>query len=133
MKLTDKIENVLQPILILDTWEDRYQYLINLGKTAPEFPELLKTDERLIKSCHYQTWIDLYEEDRRLYISGASNSIFINGFIHLLIKIYSKELIQDIHAESTPFLTLIGFQEMVNPQRGIGLLSIYNKIKNYIV
>lgn len=132
MKLQYKIEIIIQPILALDTWEERYQYLIDLGKTAPEFPNYLKTQERIIRSCQAITWLDFYDEAGRLYISGTSNSIFVQGFIHLLIKLYSKELIQDIHSDTTPFLSLIGFQEMVTPQRGTGLLAIYKKIKNYI-
>lgn len=131
MILKEKIDAILAPILSLDTWEDRMQYIIDLAKTIPEFPEYLKTADRKISGCQSNAWLDLYKEAGKVYISGYADSAFVRGFIHLLIKIYSRESSKDIREDQTQFMQQIGFQEMVNTNRSNGLLAIFKKIKNF--
>lgn len=126
-----KIESLIQPILALNTWEERYLYFIDLGKTSPDFPSSLKTNENVIKGCQSEAWLYIESVNGTVYISGYSTSIFVNGFIRLLINIYSGENNIDIKNNSYPFLALIGMQEMVTPMRGNGLLAIHNKIKRF--
>lgn len=131
MNLKVKINSIISPILALQTWEDRIQHIIDLSKLLPDFPEELKTKDRLILGCQSNVWIDIYKEDARVYISGYADSVFVRGFLSLLIMIYSRETLKSIKEDQTDFMQQIGFQEMLNEIRGNGLLAIYRKIKNY--
>ena len=126
--LQNKINQLLQEILSLSSWEERSEYFINLSKTIPEYPAELKTTDRMVKGCQSSAWLDLYEENGRIRISGTANSVFVRGWIHLLILIYDRETISEIHSDTSNFMGQIGFQEMVTVDRGTGLLSIFNRI-----
>ena len=130
MTLEEKKQQVIEDFSSYDEWLDKYEYLIELGKSLAPFPEEKKTEDRLIKGCQSRVWLDSDLRDGRLYFSADSDAIITKGIISLLIDVYSGRTPEEIAADDFGFVADIGLKENLSPTRANGLVSMIETIKN---
>ena len=112
-------------------WTERYQYLIDLGRKLPPYPEALKTDERKVSGCQSQVWLDVSGDARRLDFVATSDSSIVSGLIALLLRVYSGRSAQEILDTEPRFVEAIGLAKHLSPTRSNGLASMLATIKQY--
>ena len=130
MTLEEKKQQVIEDFSLYDEWLDKYEYLIELGKSLAPFPEGKKTEDRLIKGCQSRVWLDSELREGRLYFSADSDAIITKGIISLLIDVYSGRTPEEIAADDFGFVADIGLKENLSPTRANGLVSMIETIKN---
>lgn len=129
-KSLQEAENeVIDEFSMFDEWLDKYEYLIELGKSLKPYPEDKKTDDRLVKGCQSRVWVDFNLKDGRLYFNADSDAIITKGIISLLIKIYSGRTSQEILSSDFSVVEKIGLKENLSPTRANGLVSMIQKIR----
>lgn len=129
MNLQEAEKEIIEEFSIYDEWLDKYEYLIELGKSLQEYPESLKTDDRLIKGCQSRVWLDYEIEDGKIVFNADSDAIITKGIISLLIGIYSGRTAQEIVASDFSIVEKIGLKENLSPTRANGLVSMIAKIR----
>ena len=129
MTLEEKKQQVVEDFSLYDEWLDKYEFLIELGKSLAPFPEGKKTEDRLIKGCQSRVWLDSELRDGRLYFSADSDAIITKGIISLLIDVYSGRTPEEIAADDFGFVADIGLKENLSPTRANGLVSMIETIK----
>ena len=127
--LEEAEKDVVETFSMYEEWLDKYEYLIDLGKTLEPYPEEKKTDDRLIKGCQSRVWLDYRIEEGRLYFNADSDAIITKGIISLLIGIYSGRTPQEIAGSDFSFIEKIGLKENLSPTRANGLASMIATIK----
>ena len=129
MTLEEKKQAVIEDFSLYEEWLDKYEYLIELGKSLDPFPEEKKTEDRLIKGCQSRVWLDSELRDGQLYFTADSDAIITKGIISLLIGVYSGRTPQEIAADDFGFVAAIGLKDNLSPTRANGLLSMIEKMK----
>ena len=120
---------IVEEFAVFTDWMDKYEYLIELGKSMPLIDEKDKTDEHLIKGCQSRVWLDSEERDGRLYFTADSDAIITKGIISLLISVYSGSTKEEIAADDFGFVAQIGLKDNLSPTRANGLVSMIERIK----
>lgn len=133
MTIKEKQEEIVKDFEFLDDWEQKYEYIIDLGKSLKGLPEDKKTEENLIKGCQSQVWIDANFKDGKLYFDADSDGILPKGIVSLLVSIYSGHSVQEILDSDFNFISEIGLQEFLSPSRANGLMAMTKQIKFYAV
>ena len=110
---------------------DRYQYLIDMGRRLPDFPEELKTDENRIRGCQSQVWFVAKEQDGRLHFEAISDAAIVSGLIALLLRLYSGRKPQDILDTPPDFVTALQLESHLSPTRSTGLSSMLVAIRRF--
>jgi len=129
MELYEVENEVIEEFSMFDEWLDKYEYIIDMGKSLQDFPQEKKTDDRLIKGCQSRVWLDSKFEDGRVYFSADSDAIITKGIISLLIKIYSGRTPDEILGSDFSVVEKIGLRENLSPTRANGLVSMIEKIR----
>ncbi|MBO4476306.1 MAG: SufE family protein [Bacteroidales bacterium] len=130
MTLQEKKQQIIDDFSLYDEWLDKYEYLIELGKSLPPYPEEKKTDDRLIKGCQSRVWLDAQMSGGLLEFSADSDAVITRGIICLLISVYSGRTPAEILSDDFSFLETIGLKENLSPTRANGLLSMIQTIRN---
>jgi cysteine desulfuration protein SufE len=105
-------------------WSERYQYLIDLGRKLPPFPEDLKTEEHRLLGCQSMVWIVADGDARRLDFRAISDSAIVSGLIFLALRVYSGRSAQEILATEPDYITDIGLAKHLSPTRSNGLAAL---------
>ena len=121
--------NVIEDFSMYEEWLDKYEYLIELGKSLDGYPEAEKTEDKLIKGCQSRVWLDHELRDGKLYFRADSDAIITKGIISLLISVYSGETPADIAADDFKFISELGLKENLSPTRANGLVSMLETIR----
>jgi cysteine desulfuration protein SufE len=130
-KSLQEIENeIIDEFSMFDEWLDKYEYIIELGKSLGDFPEQSKTEDNLIKGCQSRVWLDSKVDEGKVVFSADSDAIITKGIISLLIKIYSGRTPQEILGSDFSVVEKIGLKENLSPTRANGLVSMIEKIRN---
>lgn len=127
--LQESENEIVDEFSMFDEWLDKYEYLIELGKTLKEYPGDKKTDDRLIKGCQSRVWLDYKVEDGKIWFNADSDAIITKGIISLLIRIYSGRTAAEILSSDFSVVDRIGLKENLSPTRANGLVSMIQKIK----
>lgn len=129
-KTLQEIENeVIDEFSMFDEWLDKYEYLIELGKSLKDYPESDKIDEKLIKGCQSRVWLDYKVADGKIFFNADSDAIITKGIISLLIRIYSGRTPQEILSSDFSVVDRVGLKENLSPTRAGGLASMIEKIR----
>ncbi len=131
MSIKEREREIVEEFALFPDWMDKYEYLIELGKSLPAIAEEDKTDENLIKGCQSRVWLKCGVKEGKLWFTADSDAIITKGIISLLIKIYNGETPQEILAAPPEFIKEIGLQENLSPTRANGLASMVERIKWY--
>ncbi|SDP44894.1 Cysteine desulfuration protein SufE [Filomicrobium insigne] len=115
---------------LLDDWEDRYRYVIELGKALPEMNPELKTDTNKVRGCASQVWLATKTEDGRLQIVGDSDAHIVRGLIAILFAIYQNQTPDHIlKTDARAVFADLGLKEHLTPQRSNGFSSMVERIR----
>ncbi|RRJ94208.1 SufE family protein [Flavobacterium macacae] len=114
-----------------DNWDERYQYVIDLGKTLPLIDEKYKTDENIIKGCQSKVWVHGEMQGDKIVFTADSDAILTKGIIAILIRTFSKQTPSEILEADTKFIDEIGLKDHLSPTRANGLVSMIKQIKMY--
>jgi len=128
----NEIENeIIEEFEMFDNWIDKYEYLIDLGKSLPKISESEKTKENIITGCQSQVWLNAKEKDRHIIFYADSDAIMTKGIIAILIRVLSFQKPKDIINAKLEFIEKIGLKEQLSPTRANGLVSMIKKMKIY--
>lgn len=124
-------EEIINEFSMFDDWEERFQYVIDLGKSLPLIDEKFKTEDNIIKGCQSKVWLHADEQDGKLVFTADSDAIITKGIIAVLIRTFSNQKPKDILEADTTFIDQIGLKEQLSPTRANGLVSMIKQIKLY--
>lgn len=124
-------EEIIDEFSMFDDWEERYQYVIDLGNSLPLIKEQYKTDENIIKGCQSKVWLHGEENDGKVVFTADSDAILTKGIIAILIRVFSNQSPSAILEADTAFIDEIGLKEHLSPTRANGLVSMIKQIKMY--
>ena len=127
-----EIQNeIIEEFSMFDDWMQRYEYIIELGKSLPIINEEYKTDENLIKGCQSKVWLHGEQKDDKIVFTADSDAILTKGIIAILIRAFSNQKAEDIINADTQFIDDIGLKEHLSATRANGLVSMIKNIKMY--
>ncbi|MFH6965813.1 SufE family protein [Flavobacterium sp. FlaQc-28] len=127
-----EIQNeIIDEFSMFDDWMQRYEYIIELGKSLPLIKEEYKTDENLIKGCQSKVWLQGEQKDDKIIFTADSDAILTKGIIAILIRAFSNQKAEDIINADTDFIDEIGLKEHLSATRANGLVSMIKNIKMY--
>jgi len=112
-------------------WTERYQYLIDLGRKLPAFPDALKTEEHRVQGCQSQVWLVAEGDAAQLRFRAVSDSAIVSGLIALLLRVYSARPAAEILATEPRFIESIGLAKHLSPTRSNGLAAMLAMIKRH--
>lgn len=124
-------EEIIEEFAFLEDWMQRYEYIIELGKSLPLIDEEHKTNENLINGCQSKVWIHADKIDDRIVFTADSDAILTKGIISLLLRVFSKQTPETILNAELDFIDQIGLKEHLSPTRANGLLAMIKQIKLY--
>ena len=133
MSIKEKQQELIDDFTFLSDWEQKYEYIIDLGKELKGLPEEKKNEDILIKGCQSQVWLDAELRDGKIFFLADSDGILPKGIISLLVGVYSGHTAEEILAADFDFISKIGLQEFLSPSRANGLASMIKQIKFYAV
>lgn len=122
---------IVEEFSLFEDWMERYQYIIDLGRRLPEFPEDLRTEENRIRGCQSQVWFVPEQKDGRLYFRAISDAAIVSGLIALLLRLYSGRDPQDILDTPPDFVQALQLEGHLSPTRSNGLSSMLEAIRGY--
>ena len=129
MTLQEAENAIVEEFSMYEEWLDKYEYLIELGKSLQDYPEEAKTDDKLIKGCQSRVWLDHKMEEGKVVFNADSDAIITKGIISLLIGLYSGRTPQEILSSDFSVVEKIGLKENLSPTRANGLVSMIAKIR----
>ena len=124
-------EEVIDEFLLFDDWMQKYEYMIDLGKSLPLITEKNKTDDRLIKGCQSKVWLDAQLKNGKINYTADSDAIITKGIIAILLRVFSNQTPDAILSANTDFIDEIGLKEHLSPTRANGLVSMIKQLKIY--
>jgi cysteine desulfuration protein SufE len=124
-------EEIIDEFAMFDDWMERYEYLIDLGKSLPLIDSNFKTDDNIIKGCQSKVWIHSEFDQDKVLFTADSDAILTKGIVALLLRVYSDQEPDAILGADTDFIDEIGLKEHLSPTRANGLVSMIKQIKLY--
>ena len=132
MNSISKIQKELvEEFSFFEDWMQRYEHMIDLGKSLPLIKDKYKTDDNIIKGCQSKVWMHAELEETKLVFTADSDAIITKGIIAILIRVFSKQHPDEILNADTKFIDQIGLKEHLSPTRANGLVSMIKQIKMY--
>ena len=126
-----QLSEIKETFALLDQWEDRYAYLIDLGRKLPPYPEDKKTDLYLVKGCTSQVWMILDNNNERLTIQADSDAHIVRGLIALVMTTYNDIRLGDIQSVNMEeIFQELGLADHLSPNRRNGFFAMVNRIQN---
>lgn len=122
-------QEIVDDFAMFSDWSERYQYLIDLAKALPAFPEALKTEANLLKGCQSQVFVYFAPGQQRLDIQAISDSSIVSGLISLVLRVYSGRSPTEILATEPSFIEGIGLAKNLSITRKNGLSALIARIK----
>ena len=126
-------EEIVEEFSMFEDWMQRYEYMIELGKSLPLIDAQYKTDDYIIKGCQSKVWVHADLEDDKLIFTADSDAIITKGIIAILIRAFSHQHPDAILEAGTEFIDKIGLKEHLSPTRANGLVSMIKQLKMYAI
>ena len=133
MKISNIQNEIVEEFDIFDTWMDKYEYLIELGKSVPKISDQNKSEDNIIKGCQSKVWLHAEKEDGLIKFYADSDAIITKGIISLLIRTFSDQNPTDIINANTDFIDKIGLRQDLSANRANGRNNMRKKIKYYAI
>ena len=131
MGQSKEIDELIEDFSFFESWEDKYQYLIDMGRNVPQMADELKIDENKLRGCQSIVYFsNSYNEDGTITFMANSDAAIVQGLIALMLKVFSEKKPQEILDTDIIFLKQIGLDEHLSPTRKNGLSSLVSSIKN---
>ena len=124
-------EELLEEFDLFEDWMEKYEYIIELGKSLPIIDDKHKIDNNLIKGCQSRVWLHTDEQDGKIIYSADSDAIITKGIVAILIRVLSKQTAEEIAKADLVFIDKIGFKKQLSQTRANGLVSMIKEMKLY--
>lgn len=124
-------QEIAEEFALFGDWSERYQYLIDLGKHLPPFPETYKTEAYRVQGCQSMVWLVPSGNAGSMHFEAASDSAIVSGLLALLLRVYSDRPAREIAATEPRFIATIGLAKHLSPTRSNGLAATLIKLKGY--
>ncbi len=124
-------DRIIREFAACQSWEDKYQKIIDIGKRHPPIPDELRVDKLLVQGCQSRVWMHARPEDGRVVFTAESDALIVNGLVALLLRVYSNRSPAEIVNTEPRFAQEIGLMEHLSPTRANGLSSMLKQIKLY--
>jgi cysteine desulfuration protein SufE len=124
-------QEIIEEFSLFDSWDDRYEYIIDLGKKLPALEEQYKKDENKVRGCQSSVWLVADYKDGRIYYKADSDAVIVKGLISMLIRVLSGQEADDIINAKLDFIKEIGMMNHLAQTRSNGLLAMVKQMKNY--
>lgn len=131
MSIKEIQDEIVDEFSMFDDWMQRYEYIIELGKSLPLIEEQYKTDDNIIQGCQSKVWVHAELEGDKVVFTADSDAILTKGIIAILIRVFSNQKASAILEANTDFIDEIGLKEHLSPTRANGLVSMIKKLKMY--
>ena len=129
MTIQEIQEEIIGEFEFLGDWDDKYEYIIALGKDLPAYPEQFRDEDHKVRGCQSQVWLHYSLIDGRMHFDGDSDAMIPKGLISLLLRIFQDQPVAEIATANLYFLDKIGLSQNLSPTRSNGLASMVKKIK----
>ena len=133
MTIAEIQEEIVDEFSMFEDWMQRYEHMIELGKSLPLIEDQYKTEDNIIKGCQSKVWVHAEMQDDKLVFTADSEAIITKGIIALLIRAFSHQTPKDIIEADMEFIDEIGLKEHLSPTRANGLVSMIKQLKLYAV
>ena len=133
MTIEEIQQDIVEEFAMFEDWEERYQYIIDLGKTLPLINDAYKTEDNIIKGCQSKVWVHADLNKDKIEFTADSDAIITKGIIAILIRTFSNQHPKAIIEANTDFIDKIGLKEHLSPTRANGLVSMIKQLKLYAV
>lgn len=133
MTIKEIQEEIVDEFAMFDDWIQRYEYIIELGKSLPLIEDQYKVEENLIRGCQSKVWLHAEKNDDKIVFTADSDAILTKGIIAILIRTFSDQKAADVMNADTSFIDEIGLKEHLSPTRANGLVSMLKQIKLYAI
>ena len=130
MLIHEKINKIKEDFSFFDNWEDKYQYLIDLGKKLPDLEDIYKTEEYRVQGCTSNLWMVPKFIDGKINLSGSRDSVIVKGLFYLVYFAYNEETPETIINNPLSFFEEIGLSNLLGQSISNGLNSLRKKIKS---
>lgn len=131
MTIKETQEEIIDEFSLFEDWMQRYEYIIELGKTLPLIDAQYQVEENLIKGCQSQVWLFAEMANGKVVFTANSDAILTKGIIAILIRVFSDQKPEDILEADLSFIDEIGLKEHLSPTRANGLVSMIKQIRLY--
>ena len=126
-------EEIVEEFSLFEDWMQRYEYMIELGKSLPLIDPQHKTEDNIIKGCQSKVWVHADLSKEKLVFTADSDAIITKGIIAILIRVFSHQHPDAILEADTTFIDKIGLREHLSPTRANGLVSMIKQLKMYAI
>ena len=133
MSIAEIQNEIIEEFSLFDDWMQKYEHMIELGKSLPLIDTAYKTDDHIIKGCQSKVWVHAALQDNQLIFTADSDAIITKGIIAILIRAFSNQHPKDILEADTDFIDAIGLKEHLSPTRANGLVAMIKQIKLYAI
>src|SRR5258706_3439936 len=131
-KSIQTIENeIVEEFSLFDSWDDKYEYIIDLGKKLPALDDQYKKDENKVRGCQSTVWLVADYKDGKIFYKAESDAVIVKGLISMLIRVLSGHSAEDILETKLDFIQQIGMTTHLAQTRSNGLLSMVKQMKNF--
>lgn len=125
------LADIQSDFALLDDWEDRYRYVIELGRALPALPDQMRTDANKVRGCASQVWLATARDGDRMTMHGASDALIVQGLIAILFQIYAGKSPADVATlDAAQIFDGLGLKEHLTPQRSNGLAAMVERIRS---
>jgi len=124
---------IIEAFSFLETWDEKYEYIIELGKRLPVLEDKHKLEENIVRGCQSTVWLWAREEDGIIYFEADSDAIIVKGLVSMLIKVLSGRRAEDIISGQLSFIDKIGMTSHLAQTRSNGLLAMVKQMKHYAI
>ena len=131
MTINEIQDEIIDEFTFFDEWLDKYEYIIELGKSLPMIDEKFKNEEHLIKGCQSQVWLHAELDDDQVDFTADSDAVITKGIIALLVRVLNNQPAREVAEADLYFIDKIGLKEHLSPNRSNGLLSMVKQMKLY--
>lgn len=122
-------QEIVEEFSLFDNWEDKYEYIIDMGKKLPPLTDVYKTEENKIKGCQSQVWMHSNLEDGKVYYQADSDAMIVKGLISMLVRVFSGQKPEDIINAPVTFIDEIGMTSHLAQTRSNGLRAMLKQMK----
>ncbi len=131
MTISELQEQVISEFSLFDDWIDKYNYLIEMGRSIPIIDESYRTNQYVITGCQSKVWLHAETRDGKIFFSADSDAIITKGIVNLLIRVLSGHTPDEILNADMDFIDKVGLREHLSPTRSNGLTSMIKQMKLY--
>lgn len=129
--IEEREKEIVEEFSLFDTWDEKYEYIIDLGKKLPPLEEKYKTDENRVRGCQSVVYLVAEYKDGRIYYKADSDAVIVKGLISMLMRVLSGQTPDAILTASMDFIRDIGMMTHLAQTRSNGLLAMIKQMKHY--